>query len=444
MEKSRLDMIPCSNEIKKYILKSFAYYWGTGQSYIEKLPISEVVSFQSDLCKVVEVELPVWGRKYGVDGKILVPISSFEGEGTPSWNKINWYYTMFWFMNGLAEQSYEQAHGSIHSYSYKLTQLDPHLWQYAWVNRIALFLRLWAANVFRKHEHEMFGHLEKGEILLTHDVDAVKKTFSIRLKQTTFQLYNCLRLLCRKRYLEAWGRAYKSIRFLLSRDEYWCFEKLLCLERKHDIISCFFFYGGKYKKNRSLKQMLIDPNYDVKKEKVTELMHELAANGYQIGVHSSVDSFNDSLRLKDEKAYVEAASGKSLISCRQHWLRFSWQDTWKAQMDAGLSVDMTLGFNDRCGFRNGVALYWMPWDFETGKCMAIKSLPMIIMDSHFYDYSLEADENKWSRLRHFIDEVYFVHGKASVLWHPHTLSADYGWEEGLKVLLEAISENNEI
>ena len=33
-----------------------------------------------------------------------------------------------------------------------------------------------------------------------------------------------------------------------------------------------------------------------------------------------------------------------------------------------------------------------------------------------------------------------IGGKISLLWHPHTLTKDYGWDEDFNMMLEAISD----
>ncbi len=46
------------------------------------------------------------------------------------------------------------------------------------MNRIALFLRRWAAREQGMSEEDLFDSLPKAEIILTHDVDAIAKNLS--------------------------------------------------------------------------------------------------------------------------------------------------------------------------------------------------------------------------------------------------------------------------
>ena len=60
------------------------------------------------------------------------------------------------------------------------------------------------------------------------------------------------------------------------------------------------------------------------------------------------------------------------------------------------------------------------------------------MDSHIYDY-LELDERQHTDfMRSFIKECKMLNGEAAVLWHPHTLTNDYGWSSGFTKLLNLI------
>src|SRR5204863_250619 len=159
---------------------------------------------------------------------------------------------------------------------------DPRQFERAWVNRMYLFLRRWAAHYAQADEDRLLGPLPAAQIIITHDVDAIRKTPEIRIKQGAFHAWN--------------------------------------------------------------------------------------------GVRSAMGG------------HLAKAAGAELVACRQHWLLFSWGHTWCAQEAAGLRRDATLGFNDRPGFRNSAALEFEPWDFARERPCALHALPMVFMDSHFYDY----------------------------------------------------------
>ena len=115
------------------------------------------------------------------------------------------------------------------------------------------------------------------------------------------------------------------------------------------------------------------------------------------------------------------------MTCRQHWLRFAWKNTWAAQSEAGIQVDTTLMFNDRPGFRSAAATTWAPWNTDTRKEHNLLITPTMLMDSHFYDYQPMTSAERRAAMRHWIGEVRAVSGEIAVVWHPHTLTSDYGW-----------------
>jgi len=51
-----------------------------------------------------------------------------------------------------------------------------------------------------------------------------------------------------------------------------------------------------------------------------------------------------------------------------------------------------------------------------------------------------ADEDRSAAMSTWTREVQAVGGTAAVLWHPHTLAPDYGWEPGLRQLLSLMPD----
>ena len=56
---------------------------------------------------------------------------------------------------------------------------------------------------------------------------------------------------------------------------------------------------------------------------------------------------------------------------------------------------------------------------------------MVLMDSHLQDYRPGERGEGW------LDQVVEVGGQATVIWHQHAFSPDYGWRPDYEVLLRS-------
>jgi hypothetical protein len=428
---------------KRYVAAELACYWPRSADAVMSLAIPGAAPAAPEPLppRFELVPLPAWATDIAVEGHLLAPRQHVMPGGAEPWRDVDWWGAAWWYLSGAAERAHEERRGPIHSYSFRLNGWDPRMWERAWVNRIALFLRRWAAREARQDEHALLGPAPAAEIHLTHDVDAIRKTLAIRFKQSAFHVYNALRLGGRGELRQGLGKLSAAARFLLSDADYWHFDQIEAAETRAQVRSSFFVYGGDPGR-RSLKQALLDPGYDVREDRLAARLRALASAGWRVGMHQSYDAWRDPAAMAREKARVEEALGARVTACRQHWLRFSWRDTWKAQQAAGLEADATLGFNDRPGFRNGAALSFRPWDTAGNGAMRLAATPLILMDSHLYDYGPGTGPADPARgIRRWIGEVEAVGGTASVLWHPHTLSPDYGWPAGFAALLAAMGKD---
>ena len=128
------------------------------------------------------------------------------------------------------ERLWECRHGPIHSYSVCLKDWDERVWQHAWVNRIGLFLRQWSIHLAGITNVPQLGPLPSPVIHMTHDVDALHKTFPIRIKQTAFNIYNAFSAVRVGNLPLAFQRFRQTVRFFCSNED--CvFDRLLQAEK---------------------------------------------------------------------------------------------------------------------------------------------------------------------------------------------------------------------
>ena len=425
----------------KWTLETFSRYWPGKTDLVLDLLLPQLIQPQKAelppaLCKVM---LPEWASDCGVRGSILIPCNYLNPGNSYEWERADWLGILFWYLHGVAEREYEKRFQPIHSYKFRLKGWDSEMWDYAWGNRVALFIRRWVAKNLDSHEENIFGKLPLGEIWITHDVDAISKTFSIRIKQSVFQIVICGKSIFKRNWKEAVNRLKKATSFLLSSDNYLLTHKVIEIERDLGMRSVFLFYGGE--SNKSLKKAFMDPGYSISDSQIMDELNNLKVDGWGIGLHPSYTAWKNFNELADECKRVECATGNKVQLCRQHWLMFGWASTWRAQEKAGIEWDSTLAFNDYTGLRNGVALDFHPWNSDTNSAMALKCVPTILMDSHLYDYNNFDESDRTAKMSRWLDEIKYVGGSVAINWHPHTLSLDYGWGSGFKTLLHLVKRS---
>lgn len=387
----------------------------------------------------IEIRLPEWASDIAINGSLLGYVNTIlPGEGEP-WRRCDWLAVAWHMLSGSVERDFEKGHGPILSYSFRLPREAHSLFERAWVNRIFLFLRRWAARESGISEEALFGPLPRAEIVLTHDVDAIALTPEIRLKQGAFQLLNAGRALAGANVTGTIRRLGDAFRYGFSRGDFRTLSLIRQMEEAAGLRSLLHFYGGAPGIRRgTARRILMDPGYDVASDYLASELTALREGGWTIGLHQSFEAWENADRMAAERDRVATAARQEVKHCRQHWLHFSWESTWRAQETAGLEEDSTLGFNDRAGFRSGHALRIRPWDFEREAPLRLHATPMIFMDSHFYDYE-EGERDAGAAMMRWLGEVRAVSGQATVNWHTHTITGVYGWRRGYEELLALLA-----
>lgn len=436
-------VLPNSIQMRNHVLSALTRYWQVDSSPIYKLPFHILKPDPSIILplRLQSVLMPNWAGDCAVDGCILVPqeaVPSIQQKPEDVWKSVDWVLAAFLMLEGWHERLWEHQYGPIHSYSFHLQGWDHRVWQYAWVNRIGLFLRRWVGELGGREALAQLGDFPNPVIHMTHDVDAIRKTLPIRIKQSAFNLFNAVRALSQGKVHQSVLRIAQSIRFLIGQENWWVFDRLLAVEKQAGVQATWHFYADPRRK--TFKRWLLDPGYGVKAPAQRRLLQQLRKAGHKIGLHPGFDTWLSPSQLAAARNELSQAAGFEVTHCRQHWLRFSWADTWHAQECAALSKDSTLMFNDRSGYRTSTALSWHPWSLSKNSEHQISALPTVIMDSHLYDYKPMRSLERQEAMRHWITECNIVGGEIAVLWHPHTLTVDYGWSSGFHQLLEIIKE----
>lgn len=395
------------------------------------IPVSKS-SFEPE---IIFVTLPAWAQDLG-DENFQMPVPACCVIRA-DWQHVDWWQVAYLFLTCQFEASIENQHGPIHSYAARLPKHFNVLHKRAWANRIFILLRRMVCQRNNVLEQDVFQPLPRGKIYLTHDVDYIQKTLPLRIKQSVFAIFNMCRHILKGNLYHAFQAFKKFIIFAFKPANYWQFDTIQAMEQQYGLTSSWNIYAGE---RTNFKQWLLDPSYSLSNTPLIQKLNALSSLGHTVGLHQSFDAWACADLMQNERSQLQTHTALPISSCRQHWLRFSLKDTWLAQERAGFSLDTTLGFNEKPGFRGSYALKipaWISKESRFSKTLAI--LPMILMDSQLFDYAQSSQFSRRQMIDNILEEVAFVGGEATIIWHQRVFHQDYQWGDDYAYLLEKVN-----
>ena len=244
---------------------------------------------------------------------------------------------------------------------------------------------------------------------LTHDVDIVKFT-----KSDIFSIS-------------------KITDYILGRNPYWQFDRVIELEKRHNFSSTFFFCTG--------KRHDFDPNYSINEEKIVNVIRLLMKRGHEISLHLSYLSYGSNEMMMAEKRELSSVvQGK--IGVRTHFLRFKVPDTWILEDKLGFYYDSSLGYSNRIGYRSGFCWPYNPYAIGAEEELGLFELPLSVMDSALFEES-KTSANSLKSLKKMLKNVIKSGGVAVMNWHQRVFNEKYfhGWSFVYGKCLEYFEKN---
>lgn len=204
-------------------------------------------------------------------------------------------------------------------------------------------------------------------------------------------------------------------------------KKIFEIENKFNVTSTFLLAALESLDKRHEH----DPTYILDDTMTKELIYYIVANNHEIGLHGSLDSYENLQLLEEEKNRLESFIGMEIKSIRQHFLNFDRAITPDIQEKNGFIIDSTLGFPSDLGLRSSMSKPYFLYDYENESNHKLLTLPYLIMDQNiFWNESLE-DASYSQRLKYLIDKVEYAKKYQSVVvldWHLHTIELNEWWD----------------
>jgi hypothetical protein len=143
-----------------------------------------------------------------------------------------------------------------------------------------------------------------------------------------------------------------------------------------------------------------------------------AAVGYgaKIGLHPSYYSQYNPGQLGAEFDRFALASGGEARYARQHFLRYDIRWTPQVLVASGITVDFTMGFSDRAGFRAGTSHAFKMYDFENETILPLYAVPFCAMDGAYSTRAIPP-EKALEELKTLAETIRGVGGNMITVYH---------------------------
>lgn len=347
-------------------------------------------------------------------------------------------YDLFWnafsYLTRLEEYEVEKGGKRINSYSNLHPRTDKSTFDIPIVNRLFKQLK----EIIQSNFPDLKFETQQAPIVeLSHDLDYIKKTAPLRIKQTAFNLFKTIKSVAHPSlFLKNLNRTFQ---FLFSNPSYWCFDYWQQIETKYGFKSIFYVYSRT--SPIGLKKWLLDPSYDVStNKKLQKCLKKMQEDGFEVGIHGSFNSSESLDQLSKEKIKLEEALNFKIKRGRQHWLRYG-ESITPIIHEKLLETDSTLGWNDIPGFRAGCCSKFRAYSHEEKRPLNLWIVPQMIMDSHLFDYAVNKHQIVFENGVKLLESLKeYQNAYVSISWHPRTCSSDYNWHYAYEKYLQIIQK----
>lgn len=269
-------------------------------------------------------------------------------------------------------------------------------------------------------------------VALTHDVDDAERPVSYRPAI---------------RYLQSGDvrRAYWEFRSPRRRPASagWDFDDFCGLEDRFGFRSAWYFSVVPRRDAHPC-----DVAYDIRRRRYRSLVARLDRDGWEIGLHSSYATREDRPPLRQQVDRLQQQLARLVFGVRHHYLRWNADDprrSWRAQFDAGLAYDTSVGYLRRPGWRAGIAApyHLLPGaapDIVEAPRRELLELPMTLADMH-----LPTDDDAAAiaiALEH-LRRTREIGGLAVLNWHVGHWHGTPAWRRAYEAVCETLAADRE-
>jgi hypothetical protein len=227
-------------------------------------------------------------------------------------------------------------------------------------------------------------------------------------------------------------------------DPYFNFAPWAEFERTLPARSAFYVYV----RSKGVPGNVHNPSYRLdKKQRRWHIIHELAEQGWEIGLHASMHALSNEDFLRREKRDLEDFLGAPVTGNRCHYWHINWRDpeeSFRRLVNTGFHYDSSMAWRNSVGFRSGTSLPYYPFDTLQAQAFQLLEIPTAVMDGHFFEYPVRTDAH--SLFASIVKQIREYGGVLNLNWHTETwVDAFYyeGWRRFLVAELQEIASSGE-
>lgn len=212
-------------------------------------------------------------------------------------------------------------------------------------------------------------------------------------------------------------------------------------QKVHDPFDTFQYIDGQLEK-LDLKPIYFflvarrsqyDKNISPENTNFIKLIQSIAKEN-KVGLHPSY--FSEKY-FENELNTLTHILQKPVDQSRQHYLRLNLPKTYRKLIANNIKTDYSMGYPDRLGFRNGLAIPSQWYDLEQEKISPLVIYPFQVMDVTLKNYLKLSPENALLETCKIIDTIKKYGGTFIPIWH--NSSFDTQWDGWKKVFEEMLS-----
>lgn len=250
---------------------------------------------------------------------------------------------------------------------------------------------------------------------VSHDIDKCKSGW----KEEIFYLIKKLRPLSILKII---------IKKLQGEDIWFNLSDIIRFEKQNNIKSVFYFLTkkGKYKND------IYNADYSIGDPRLKKIFQDIEKNDSEIGIHGSFGTSKSFVLFNEEISVLENEIGNEILGNRFHYLQYNISNTPDILEKSKLKYDMSLGFAENIGFRNGICYPFKLYNFEKDNPYDYYEIPLIVMDVSLFNknYMNLNFNDALEQCKSLISEIIKFNGIFTVLWHNNSFSPyKYGYRK---------------